>query len=297
MKELVNNNRSYGHQAADIQRGWLNHILRQSFVDGPGNRAVIFLQGCNLNCLYCHNPYTINLCDHCQLCVDTCPSGALTRMKDLVVWNRDLCTECDTCIQTCPNDSSPRTRSMSAQEVWLEVEPLSRFISGVTISGGEPVLQAQFIADLFAIIKSSSSLTTMIETNGYAGPQAYLALMKDLDMAIMDLKSIDPQSHRALTGRSLDPVLESIKFLHEQKKLYAIQQVVVPGYTDSEASASATAQWLAALDPQIRLKLLRFRPHGTSGPAANWISPSDEVMDSLVNAALQAGLAHVERSL
>ena len=296
MKQPVQNNRSHNHETAAIQRGWVNHILMQSFVDGPGNRAVVFLQGCNLHCLYCHNPYTINLCDHCGLCVDTCPSGALTKAGDMVAWDPQLCTECDTCIQTCPNNSSPRARSMSPQEVWQELMPSSRFVSGMTISGGEPVLQADFIADLFAIIKRSSSLTTLIETNGYGGPQAYLSLMNDLDMAIVDLKAFDPQRHRDLTGRDLDPVLETIRFLYDRKKLYAIQQVVVPGYTDSEASASATAHWLAGLDPHIRMKFLRFRPHGTSGSAQKWGSPSDEVMDHLVHTALQAGLIHVERS-
>ena len=175
--------------------------------------------------------------------------------------------------------------------------PSARFASGVTISGGEPVLQADFIAGLFTIIKESSSLTTLIETNGYAGPQAYLPLINDLDMAIVDLKASDAQRHRELIGCDLDPVLETIRFLHDRGKLFAIQQVVVPGYTDSDAGASATARWLADLDPHIRLKFLRFRPHRTSGPAEKWISPSDEVMDRMVHTALQEGLIHVERSL
>ena len=296
MKQLIENNRLHDHEITTDQRGWVNHILRQSFVDGPGNRAVVFLQGCNLQCLYCHNPYTINLCNNCGLCLDNCPSGALTRTGDVVAWNPELCTECDTCIQTCPNNSSPRTRLMLPQEVWQELKPSSRFISGVTISGGEPVLQTDFIAGLFEIIKKSSSLTTLIETNGYAGPQSYLPLINDLDMAIVDLKAFDHQRHRDLTGRDLASVLETIRFLHDRGKLYAIQQVVVPGYTDSDASASATARWLADIDPNIRLKFLRFRPHGTSGPAAKWRSPSNEVMDQLVHTALQAGLIHVERS-
>ena len=284
-------------EATTIRRGLINHILLQSFVDGPGNRAVIFLQGCNLHCLYCHNPYTFNLCNHCGLCVDTCPSGALTLVSGKVIWNPELCTECDTCIQTCPNNSSPRAISMSAEELWQKIMPSSSFVSGVTISGGEPVLQADFIAELFAIVKTQSSLTTLIETNGYAGPQAYLPLLNNLDMAIIDLKAINPKRHLDLTGRELAPTLETIRFLYEEKKLHAVQQVVVPGFTDSEASAIASARFLAGIDPQIRLKFLRFRPHGTSGPAGIWSSPSDEVMDRMVQTALQAGLVQVERSL
>ncbi len=191
-----------------IHRGWINHILSQSFVDGPGNRTVIFLQGCNLHCMYCHNPYTINLCNHCGLCVETCPSDALSLVDGVVVWDSTRCTECDTCIHTCPSNSSPRAVSISVEELWRKVKPLSSFISGVTVSGGEPMSQADFISEFFALVKSSSSLTTLIETNGHAGPQAYLPLLENLDMAIVDLKVIDPQRHIELTGGELAPTLE-----------------------------------------------------------------------------------------
>ena len=284
-------------EVTTARSGWVNHHLSHSFVDGPGNRAVIFLQGCNLHCLYCHNPYTINLCNHCGLCVDTCPSGALTLASGTVAWNPELCAECDTCIQTCPNNSSPRVISMTTEELWQKIMPSSDFISGVTISGGEPTLQVDYIDEFFTIIKKRSSLTTLIETNGYAGPPAYLPLLKTLDMAIVDLKAIDTKRHLNLTGRELAPTLETIRFLYEEKKLHAVQQVVVPGFTDSEASAIATARFLAGIDPGIRLKFLRFRTHGTSGPAEAWSSPSDEVMDRMVQTALQAGLVQVERSL
>ena len=239
----------------------------------------------------------MNLCNHCGSCVDTCPSGALSQVNGLMNWNRDLCTECDTCVQTCPSNSSPRAVSMSAQELWQAITPASGFVSGVSVSGGEPILQADFLAEFFAIIKQSSPLTTLIETNGYAGPQAYLPLLNNLDMAVVDLKAITTQRHLDLTGRDLAPVLETIQFLYEQKKLLAVQQVVVPGFTDTEASAVETAHFLADVDPSIRLRFLRFRPHGTIGPAENWSSPTDDVMDHMVQTALNAGLVQVECSL
>ena len=284
-------------ESAGGRRGWVNHILEHSFVDGPGNRAVIFLQGCNLNCLYCHNPYTLALCNHCGLCVDTCPSGALTMEDGKVVWDSKLCTECDTCIHTCPSGSSPRAVSMNAEETWDKILPSSSFISGVTISGGEPILQMDFLSDFFSVVKRNSALTTLIETNGYAGPDAYRPLLENLDMAIVDMKAIDPGRYRDLTGGELAPTMDTIRFLHAKNKLYAIQQVVVPGFTDTETSAAATAGFLAGIDPEIRLKFLRFRPHGTFGQAEGWASPTDEVMERVVQAARRAGLVNVEKSL
>ncbi len=159
------------------------------------------------------------------------------------------------------------------------------------------MLQVDFMIEFFTLVKKFSPLTTLIETNGFAGPEAYRPLLKTLDMTIIDLKDPDSQRYQALTGGGLLPTLETIRFLHGMGKLYTVQQVVAPGYTDSEASAAATASLLVDIDPQIRLKFLRFRPHGTSGQAETWASPSDEVMDQMVNAALQAGLKQVERSL
>ncbi|MEA3510897.1 MAG: 4Fe-4S binding protein, partial [Actinomycetota bacterium] len=88
--------------------GRLNRVLRFSTVDGPGNRFVIFVQGCNFNCVSCHNPYTITDCNHCGLCVDPCPEDALAiETGPVVVVDRNTCTGCDVCIDVCPSDSTP----------------------------------------------------------------------------------------------------------------------------------------------------------------------------------------------
>jgi pyruvate-formate lyase-activating enzyme len=154
------------------------------------------------------------------------------------------------------------------------------------------------VNEFFGALKSTwPRLTTLIETNGSAGPQAYLPLLTNLDLAIVDLKASHPQRYTELTGGQLEPTLETIRFLHREKKLYSVQQVIVPGFTDTEEGVAETARLLAEIDPHIRLKLLRFRSHGTFGPASEWPSPAGEVMDRLVQVAIDHGLAQVERSL
>ncbi len=253
---------------APYKSGFVNHILPQSYVDGPGNRAVLFLQGCNFHCKYCHNPFTINQCTNCGECVGFCLSGALSVTDGQVVWVKEKCTGCDACIKSCQYFSSPKVTKMTAAEVWQIIQKNTTFISGISVSGGEPALQIPFLADFFNLVKEESNLTTLIETNGFAGPNAYLPLLPVLDLAMVDLKSADPQAHRELTAQPLVSVLDSIKFLFQEGKLHAVQQVIVPGITDSEASMIQTASMLREISADIRLKLLKIPAAWDSGRSA-----------------------------
>ncbi len=276
--------------------GQVNHILPQSFVDGPGNRAVVFLQGCNFQCQYCHNPFTINLCTSCGICVPECPSGALILQDGQVFWNEDVCTGGDACIKACPSFSSPKVKVYTPEALWNSLLPYAPFISGISVSGGEPALQPGFLAQLFQIVKTRSRLTTLIETNGYAGPDAYAALLPLLDIALVDLKIFNEEKHIQLTGHELPAVLETIRFLQIYGKLGGVNEVIVPGFHTDEDVIRA-ARFLSGIDPAIPFKLLRFRPHGTAGPALGWESPDDETMDHFVNLAREQGLSVVTRSL
>lgn len=96
----------------------VNKIIHSSVVDGPGNRAAIFLQGCNFKCTYCHNPETIHLCMGCGKCIEQCPTGALHMENATVKWEETLCCECDACIHSCPYLSSPRTKIIRPVRLW-----------------------------------------------------------------------------------------------------------------------------------------------------------------------------------
>ena len=275
----------------------VNDVLLQSFVDGPGNRAVVFLQGCNFRCVTCHNPYTINLCNHCGACVPGCSSGALEIVEGRVRWDAGRCEGCDACLEACPRSSSPKTRCLTAEELWAEIEPASQFLSGVSVSGGEPTLQTPFLLSFLERIKAESGLNTLIETNGSVAPEDLEALCAVTDMFMVDLKAVGETAHRRLTGKGNANVLRSIRFLAERGRLYQVRQVIVPGVNDRPEDAETLARTLREIDAGISLRLLRFRPHGTRGEAAKWSSPSEETMDNLVAAARSAGIPDTDRSI
>lgn len=277
--------------------GQINKILLQSFVDGPGNRSVIFLQGCNFQCLYCHNPYTINICNACGICVGSCPVGALNFEGGNVHWDPQVCIDCETCLDICPNFSSPRIWTLTPEQAWERLKPNAIFVSGVTVTGGEPTQQPEFLSEFLKVVKSESDLNTCIETNGGVSGEVLDRLLPDLDYVMVDLKAFAPEMHQALTGRGNSQTLDSLRVISDAGKLHMVRTTVVPGYTNSKENIAATAKFLASLDPQIHLRLLRFRSHGTRGEAAFWESPSEEKMDQLVEIAQSNGLLNVDRSI
>lgn len=286
-----------GAQPPDQCIGHVSHLLLRSTVDGPGNRAVVFVQGCNFRCLYCHNPHTINHCNACGRCVEHCPNDALRLIGDYLTWDEERCTRCDACIAACPHHSSPRVRPVNPQQLWRQIEPYADYLSGVTVTGGEPTLQMGFLTAFLATVKDLSNLTTFIETNGCVSAEDVRRLLPVLDGAMVDLKAMDPQVHYRLTGWGNDQTKMTIRLLASERKLYEVRVVVAPGYSDSLENALATARFITGIDPAIRLRFLRFRPHGTRGVVTDWESPPDELMDRLVDAARAEGVVNVSRSM
>lgn len=278
-------------------RALVSRLLTHSFVDGPGNRAVIFLQGCQIACLYCHNPQTQQLCTGCGVCVAGCPGGALTpgAPGEPLHWDPDLCQGCDQCIAICPNSADPRALSYSPGELMDWLRPLARFVSGVTVSGGEPMLQAGFLAEFFPLVRQAG-LTTMIESNGLVAWDAYERILPWLDGALIDLKVWESDRHRALTGVGNEQLKENLRRLAAAGKLAEVRMPVIPGFSDTTDHVGAAAAFLAGLDPAIPVKLLRFRAHGTQGAAAGWTPPEESLMADLVEVARGAGLRTVTRS-
>lgn len=278
-------------------RGLVNRLLDHSFVDGPGNRAVVFLQGCMLRCLYCHNPQTQALCEGCEACVPDCPGSALSPAPEggALLWDQELCQGCDHCISVCPTAADPRSRSYAVDELAEWLRPMAPFLSGLTVSGGDPLMQPEFTAALCREAKALG-LSTMIETSSAVDWSVFEQVLPWLDGALVDIKVWDEALHRKLTGVSGLPVKENLRRLAELGKLVEAKLPIIPGFSDTPENVAAAASFLAGLNPEIPVKLLRFRAHGTTGPARDWPSPTDELLNELVAVAREAGLRKVTRS-
>jgi pyruvate formate lyase activating enzyme len=282
-------------------RGPVNRILRSSIVDGPGNRAAVFLQGCNYDCVYCHNPETLSLCSSCGVCAAVCPAGALAAEGR---WLRERCVLCDACIRACPRNSSPRVRLMSAEETMAEIEPSLAFIRGVTVSGGECTLYPEFLRVLGGRVREKS-LTFFLDSNGsydYAGDPGLMAVT---DGVMLDVKA-DPESapaggegeYRRVTGRSGGDLLEKMDFLVRAGKLWEVRTVVSPGLLDARALVEKVSRRLAKnmgrTGTAPRYKLIRYRPVGVRpAAAASLAEPDGELMDALAGICAKHGIKAV----
>lgn len=262
--------------------GVVTKIIPFSSVDGPGNRTAIFLQGCNINCKYCHNPETRNHCVNCGLCVQVCPQKALSLENGKVSFDASACISCDTCIKTCPHGSTPKTRLMTAEEVMEIVRKQVPFIRGITVSGGECMLQPDFVTELFKLAKKEN-LGTLIDSNGTIDFREYPELLSVSDGVMLDIKAFFPEDHMNVTGADNNKVLENAKFLGENNKLSEVRAVIVPDLYDVVKNVKAMGEFLVPLykiNP-FRIKIIAFRPMGVREEYADMQVPTRQLLEEL----------------
>lgn len=260
--------------------GFINKIIPFSNVDGEGNRMAIFLQGCNYNCLYCHNPETINRCVNCGECVPACEFGALQMKDGIVEYDIDKCVNCDSCVATCKKNSSPKITKITASELIKKVEKVKYFISGITVSGGECTLQRDFLIELFREVKRLG-LTTFIDTNGSMELYKDEELLEVTDKTMIDLKAFKSEENKMLTGISNEIVIENIKQLGKVDKIYEIRTVVVPGVLDNKCTVDEGSKLIASINPEIKYKLIKYRPMGVRKNLLDTTVPTTDYMKEL----------------
>ncbi len=272
----------------------VNKIIKFSSVDGPGNRMAIFLQGCNFDCDYCHNPETIGVCSSCKKCISKCPKHALSKVGKKVVWDSNKCIYCDNCIKVCPKSASPLVKSYSVEELFDEIKKVAPFISGITISGGESTLQYKSLTKLFERVKDELNLTCFIDTNGSLplSEERYKEFVDITDFFMLDVKVWDRKKHKKLTGRNNINVISNLNFLKEEGKLFEVRTVVVPEVLDNEETVSEVSKIIAG--SHIRYKIIRFRRTGVRRDRLIGVqSPTLEELSRLKGIAENLGVEEV----
>nr|WP_202807456.1 YjjW family glycine radical enzyme activase [Gilliamella apicola] len=281
-----------------MNKSWaiVNKILPFSCVDGPGNRLVIFLQGCNFRCLNCHNPYTISLCKDCGDCVSTCPHQALSFNNHRVIWQTSVCQQCDTCINTCVHHSTPMTYKYSVEDILKIIRKYLPFLNGITLSGGEATMQLPFIEKLFRAIKQANDLnhlTCFIDSNGYLHQTGWQKLENVMDGAMIDLKAWDNQINKELTGRDNLRVKKTIEYLASINKLYEVRFLLIPNHTDLQVNAKYIACFLMKIDSNIKIRINAFHNRGIRGIAQNWEPATKQQVEQFAAQLRQYGLHNI----
>lgn len=239
-------------------RGRVARILARSCVDGPGSRCAVFLQGCDFDCAYCHNP-------------ETRPSVAASRERR-------------------PDGSPAWPRLMSASEVLAELGGALGFVRGATVSGGECGLQGDFLLALVRAFREAG-LPTLVDTNGSTDYASRPRLVAEAEGFMLDVKAWDEGEHRALTGAGNRTVLENLRFLARSGKLREVRTVVVPGAFDVRGTVEACARTLAECGSGAAYKLIAFRPQGVRRSRQPLARPDPGLMEELAALARAAGAA------
>ena len=253
-------------------------MQRFAIHDGPGIRTLIYMKGCPLKCLWCSSPQTqkpsteilhIELnCKKCGRCIEICSNNAITLSNNEVIKiDRKLCTSCGDCVENCLNQALKLAgKDITVEELFQEVNKDSPFYrrsnGGVTVGGGEPTMQHEFVTAFLKRCKQIYIHTAM-ESCGYVKWEYLEKMLEYLDLAYFDIKHMDPLVHKELTGVSNDLILENIK------KASALRPVIIripvaPGYNDSDDNILATAKFAAGLGTNLqRIEILPYHKFGT----------------------------------
>jgi len=253
--------------------GMVFNIQRFSIEDGPGIRTTVFMKGCPLRCVWCHNPEGLERrkqlmwfdvrCIGARDCLEACPVGALELTGDGMVIDREKCDGCGLCQVACPAGAIEVVgRESTAREAFDEVVRDEAFYrnsgGGLTVSGGEPTMQPRFVAELMGLCREAG-IPTALDTCGYTSGDALERLLALSDMALLDLKLMDEARHRELAGVDLAPVLESARAITRSGTPLWVRTPVIPGCTDSEENIRAIAAFIKdELSTVERWDLLSF---------------------------------------
>lgn len=290
---------------------------RMSTEDGPGLRTTLFVKGCPLRCAWCHNPESISpsfsvewiavRCIGCHTCEKVCPRGGITPELEGIRIERDKCKRCFLCVEACPTGALERRgEDTPVEKVFEELIKDKAYFGetgGVTLSGGEIMMQSEEAAALLKMLKDAG-ISTAVDTSGFCKREDIDRVLPFTDLFLYDLKLADSQRHKALTGVPNELILETFEYLTERRRAKPslglwVRTPVIPNATDDEENILAIAKivrdrvdrWeLCAFNNLCRDKYKRMH--------ANWQFMESELMtrermEALKAAAIGVGAQNV----
>jgi len=310
---------------ARVTSGLVFNIQRYAIHDGAGVRTLVFMKGCPLRCQWCSNPegqkrhpetgFMESRCvgaETCKArCVEACPEHGITLSPEgRPVIDRELCAHCGKCSEACYYGPLKLVgREMTVEEVLSEVEKDRPFYrrsgGGVTIGGGEPLMQAEFAAQLLEACQRRH-LHTAIETTGFGSRRRLRKVLEHADLVYFDIKHMDPVRHKDLTGVSNERILENLRGVLSADKHYEviIRITTIPGVNDSEENISACARFAVELGcekielvPYHKLGVSKYGQYGMEYHLGNVESPTRERMQTLRRIVESFGLREMTGSL
>lgn len=251
-------------------------IQRCSIHDGFGLRTLVFFKGCPLRCLWCANPESQSYkeeimetpikCIGCEKCTNVCPEKGINLTEDGYKTTREKCIHCYQCIDFCFSGARSLTgKDYDIEELYKEINKDRLFYSmyggGVTFSGGEPLTQPEYLTQI-AKRCSDSGINVAIETCGCGDYNKFREALPFIDYVFFDVKHIDSEKHRELTGMGNEMILENLKHIADYGIPITVRTPIVPGYTDSIENVVGIANFIKDLPSVEEYELLKYHELG-----------------------------------
>ncbi|WP_432409699.1 trans-4-hydroxy-L-proline dehydratase activase [Wukongibacter sp. M2B1] len=285
-----------------MTQGTIFNIQKYSIHDGPGIRTTVFLKGCPLTCWWCHNPESQRVkqeivfwqgkCIACRDCEKVCPVDAVKFDEGNFNLNKNRCILCGKCAEVCPSEAIDLIgKRITLDEAMKEIEKDMVFYEesggGVTFSGGEPMLQIDFLDGLLTASKQKG-IHTAVDTSGYGSWENFERIMDKVDLFLFDIKHMDNEKHKKYVGVSNESILNNLRKLARDGNRIWIRIPIIPGINDDDLNIKMTSDYVASLNikdvfilPYHSIAIDKYKRLNMEYRIPDILEPKDEEMERI----------------